>query len=280
MKFSQKIGKTSIRDVLQIDSIDAILANRLWNNIIIDFFDKLEADSNINTIESQKAQICSIIWTEFFGHRIDEISQYSNGGVYVPDFIKTLKNFFLDSEWYEKYDLIEFLSRFEQGNRFLRFTEACNCSLKKEMSAYRIVDNRIVKITSEEEVAEIEDALASEWETVNTHLRSALVHLSNRESPDYRNSIKESISAVESLCILISEDKSATLTKALGIIEKRFQIHGALKQAFSSLYGYTSDSSGIRHALLDDVLTLSFEDAKFMLVSCSAFINYLRSKIR
>jgi hypothetical protein len=43
------------------------------------------------------------------------------------------------------------------------------------------------------------------------------------------------------------------------------------------MYGYTSDAEGIRHALMDEP-TLESEDAKFMLVSCSAFVNYLRSK--
>ncbi len=60
-------------------------------------------------------------------------------------------------------------------------------------------------------------------------------------------------------------------------IETKISLHPALKDAFSSLYGYTSDAEGIRHALLDEP-NLSFEDAKFMLVSCSAFINYLISK--
>ena len=62
-------------------------------------------------------------------------------------------------------------------------------------------------------------------------------------------------------------------------IEKKFQIHSALKSAFSALYGYTSDSGGIRHSLLKDDISVSFEDAKFMLVSCSGFINYLKAKI-
>ena len=41
------------------------------------------------------------------------------------------------------------------------------------------------------------------------------------------------------------------------------------------LYGYASDKGGIRHAegLFESDVT--FEEAKFMLVSCSAFINYL-----
>ena len=59
---------------------------------------------------------------------------------------------------------------------------------------------------------------------------------------------------------------------------KRFQIHRALNSAFKSLYGYTSDSGGIRHSILEDDITISFVDAKFMLVSCSAFINYLKAK--
>ena len=45
----------------------------------------------------------------------------------------------------------------------------------------------------------------------------------------------------------------------------------------AQLYGYTSDADGIRHALLDES-DLDFEDAKFMLVSCSAFTNYLKGK--
>jgi len=39
----------------------------------------------------------------------------------------------------------------------------------------------------------------------------------------------------------------------------------------------TSDADGIRHALLDES-KLGYDEAKFMLVSCSAFVNYLLSK--
>ena len=39
----------------------------------------------------------------------------------------------------------------------------------------------------------------------------------------------------------------------------------------------STSSEGMRHALLDEP-NLDFEDAKFMLVSCSAFVNYLRSR--
>jgi len=54
-------------------------------------------------------------------------------------------------------------------------------------------------------------------------------------------------------------------------------LHNALKTGFSAIYGYTSDAEGIRHALLDKS-DLKFDDAKFMLVACTAFVNYLIGK--
>ena len=101
--------------------------------------------------------------------------------------------------------------------------------------------------------------------------------LSDRKEPDYRNSIKESISAVESIAQLVSKSPGATLGDALKVIDKHVDIHPALKKGFLAIYGYTSDSDGIRHALLD-APTCGFEDAKYMLVSCSAFVNYLIAK--
>lgn len=98
--------------------------------------------------------------------------------------------------------------------------------------------------------------------------------MNNRETPDYRNSIKESISAVESLAKVLSGSDKATLGEALKEIEKNGKLHSALKSAFSSLYGYTNDAEGIRHALLDES-SLTKADARFMLVSCSSFVNYL-----
>ena len=117
-------------------------------------------------------------------------------------------------------------------------------------------------------------ALPDTLKPVREHLSQSLTLLSNRQKPDYRNSIKESISAVESLAKIISKQNSATLGPALDAVEKKAKLHAVLKQAFQKLYGYTSDAQGIRHALMDEA-TLDAEDAKFMLVSCSAFVNYL-----
>ena len=102
--------------------------------------------------------------------------------------------------------------------------------------------------------------------------------MADRENPDYENSIKESISAVEAICEIITllHGKEATLGNMLKHLEdKGVYIHPALKSAFNILYGYTSEASGIRHAKNLGGEDSTFAEAKYMLVACSAFVNYL-----
>jgi hypothetical protein len=59
------------------------------------------------------------------------------------------------------------------------------------------------------------------------------------------------------------------------------RIHPALGKGFGSLYGFTSDEKGIRHALLDEPAAQVDEtDALYMLGSCASFVSYLINKAR
>jgi len=98
--------------------------------------------------------------------------------------------------------------------------------------------------------------------------------LSDRENPDYRNSIKESISAIEAACKHLCGSQKGDLNAALDRLHAQRPLHPALKNAISTLYGWTSDDSGIRHAI-KDANRVERADAQFMLVTCSAFVNYL-----
>lgn len=108
-------------------------------------------------------------------------------------------------------------------------------------------------------------------------MQQALNLYADRNTPDYRNSIKESISAVESLARqLTKKDKfSAAINelKTQGVIE-----HNAMKEALGNLYGYSSDEDGIRHPIMEQD-TITSSEAKYMLVICSAFVNYLIEKM-
>jgi len=68
---------------------------------------------------------------------------------------------------------------------------------------------------------------------VRKHIDTALGFLCDRKSPDYRNSIKESISAVESLCMTLTGDSKSTLGDALKKLD--LKLHPALQKGFSSL---------------------------------------------
>ena len=156
--------------------------------------------------------------------------------------------------------------------------EYFNHILQQECVGYRFVNNIISPISDEVEIKEIEQAVDNPYAVVKEHLSKANMYLANRDVPDYENSIKESISAVEAMCEILTglKGKEATLGNMLKKIEERgVSIHGGLKGAFNALYGYTSDANGIRHAGDIGGPASTFEEAKFMLVSCSAFVNYL-----
>lgn len=183
-----------------------------------------------------------------------------------------------DSRFNEVLDIIEYICRWIESEIVQHncFTfEAFNRLFEQEYVGYRFVEGRIVAISDKIEIHAIEEACRNPYEGCRIQLQKAVDFLSDKNK-DYKNSIKESISAVESICQVIVGKESATLGDALNNLEKKkVIIHPALKKAFNTLYGYTSDQGGIRHAEGKFESNVTFEEAKFMLVSCSAFINYL-----
>lgn len=191
---------------------------------------------------------------------------------------KRLRAYFFQCEWYEAYDFLEFVAqhcnRRETRVEIEKFADA---RLEAEKSAYRFVNGHITQITDDAEIGAIEEAAEASSRPVSAHLKRALELLSDRQEPDYRNSVKESISAVESLVAEVTGDPKGTLGAMLSKLDEKIVSHAALKEAFKKLYGYTSDEGGIRHKLLEDE-TVDFHDAKFMLVTCCAFVNYINGK--
>ena len=113
-------------------------------------------------------------------------------------------------------------------------------------------------------------------EGAETHLHQAAEHINAQR---FAESIKDSIHAVESVARQI-DPKSKTLGPALNSLEKAGLVkHPALKEAFSKLYGYTSDEQGIRHALLDkNSPDVDLDEAMFMFGACASFAAYLVNK--
>lgn len=262
-----------MKKLAQIDSIDNELRTSLWNAIVVNYINRSIDKSYYGySIDSSIYPFFVKCWENNLIEPVDEIPQYSR------DTVKYLKKYFFDSEWYKSLELIEDIVNYGSNEVKDEYLKNCNDYLIRENSAYRFVGNKLSQITSQVEIDAVENAMSITTDIyggVNEHLDRALILMSDKINPDYRNSIKESISAVESLAKKLSAKEKATLGEALNALEnKGIKLHGALKASFQSLYGYTSDAEGIRHALLEES-NLSIDDAKYMLVSCSSFVNYL-----
>lgn len=270
MKFSERMGKRPVKNILQIEGMDDDLRNSLWNILKICVWDREGFVYNRYAGAGEINAFSSALWFQLFKKPVDLRPRHPG------DILAEIRKYFFICQWYDVYDFLEFVLEQEKSNNLevsLKFV------LEREMSGYRYISGAFIPITDAQELVSIEHALAAgPFAGVEAHLTSAIDHLSRKQNPDYRNSIKESISAVESLAKELTGNPKATLGQALSTLEKEGKIHPALKSSLTALYGYTSDEGGIRHAMLEEP-ELSASDAKFILVACSAFINYMKEKV-
>ena len=253
---------------IQHESIDADLRAGLWN-VLHNCFQNSGFESH---------SIFEIIWAEFLKKPLDA----DDYDILLSRYKDYTKDIFLSSEWHRVFDLIEFVISFlsdpTDQDTERRFIDQCNQTLEQENSAYKIVGGRVVEITAEQEIESIKDAMATPYDGANGHIKNALSLFSRRENPDYRNSIKESISAVESIIREITGEDS--VSAGVDKLNKHgIKLHGAHRSALKKLYGFTSDANGIRHASTNsDLLDINRNTARFMLIACSAFVNYIISQ--
>lgn len=275
-RFSQRKGLVPERITLQTDSMDIELRNGLWSLSSKSYFRNWEFTYGRNTTNELLIELFEKLYLSYYKKPIDTMGDYHR-------VCHKTRLYFFKCQWFEVYDFIEFLANnYSDDTINQKYIYECNILLENEKSAYRFIGGIITDIITPEEKSEIENALNStvSIKQIHTHLDTALRQYSNKKDPDYRNSIKESISAVEGICRLITGKDNITLGDALDEIERRnvVKFHPALKGAFHKIYGYTCSADGIRHALLDEKI-LNSEDARFMLIACSAFINYLLIKV-
>lgn len=256
--------------IIQLYEVELSLLNRLWN-----IFFSREYISDWGLCSGRPCIAENLL--DAFGCTY----RYPNNKYDANDNIGKLKEYLIDAEWYEIYDFVErYIAMFPDSSERKALQKEFNVVLEEERSGYRIVKGLVIPITNSEELASLKRSMSTEFESVNRHFEKAVTLYSKRKNPDYENSVKESISAVEAICCIITGATGAQAT--LGAAIKKLKdcgvhIHGAMERAFLALYGYTSDENGIRHGGVD-FTTVPAEDAKYMLVSCSAFVNYLIEK--
>ncbi len=267
--FSQRYGYSPAELPLQLESMNDDLRVRLWNTLaeVLTFF-----MTNNRIVSTRIRQIlCREIFDAFLKREADDKCHL---GLNIYD-VREIKNryfeiknrYFNEAEWFHVYDFIEFIWQqldamvryvgdIYEKSRIERVLEefylSINRVLEEEYAGYRLIDGEIVPVTSEIEIQSIAQALKStelgRFNTSREHLKKALSLFSDREAPDYENSIKEAISALEALARELTGKSNATLGEAIPDLAKRLELHPALVGAINKLYGYASDESGIRHS--------------------------------
>jgi hypothetical protein len=283
--FSERIGAVPPRKNIQIEGMDDSLKNSLWNVIYL-YYGNEATRSWMRVATSVAHHVCKV--------PVDKI-----GGTDIQS-LAWLRYVFFEGPWHQAYEIIEQIYQDEDlisavissshhyglltynaRDRSEKLKSDLNIVLERELSGYRFISDKLAPIASPVEVAAIERAVidlgVEEHLGARQHLLTALEFLGKKPMPDYRNSIKESISSIEAIVNRIAGTNGNGVSDALDRISEKFLMHKALKVSFKSLYGYTSDENGIRHSILEES-SIGYEEAAFMLVACSAFALFLIAK--
>jgi len=239
LKFSERNKHKPVREIIQIESIDVPLRNGIWNLLQLDCWVKVKGRDygGPYLYENKNHQrLCVELWVNYFKEPLDSMDRKWRAVK------RHLRDYFFTCEWYEVYDFIEFVANnYPEFGFKTAFIDDCNELLEREVSAYRFVDGLITQITEEHEIAEIEGAMVVASSPVTAHLRRSLELLSDKEGADYRNSIKESISAVESFVKKQTDSEKGTLGQLLKELEEQISLHPALQKAFNNLLRLSRD---------------------------------------
>lgn len=274
-RFSERYGYKPFSEEIILGRITPELQNALCS-----CFDRLDSYMYSHKLSHFPFfQMQEHLWTKFHNKRKNDFDQRNN---VVCNYISSP-----DVKWFDKFDIIEealyYLSiqkkHLYQGKQyFVSLKDDLNEEFERLNAGYRVVDRYITDIINKEEIDSVTTAIAENEDSVKEHLQKAIMHYSRRPEADYRNSIKESISAVEAYCRKKTGEN--TLGKALKHLEDAgIEVPQMLKIAFEKLYAYANDGdTGIRHALIEGDSIPTNAEALFMLVSCSAFINYMNMR--
>ena len=274
--FSARKGIKHYSEIVQKTDLNERTRTKLYSETR-QIYEEIWSPNSIFPNEEARDTIMKYIYNELFSKANEDIPENENKRW------MRIRSIFDYNPINEVFDFIEgiiiILNKIYRGENketLNEYINAMNYIFKEENVDYHIINNQITDITSEEEIKSIDETLHNENDVVTKHFQKAMEQLYINK--DYVNSVKETIQAVEAMCQIICNNSKATLGEALKRIKKEqiVPIHPTLEAAYSKLYGYVNDAKGVRHANGIGEGTTTEAEAKYMLVSCSAFINYLQ----
>ncbi len=291
LTFSQRYGYEPLPEPMRLEHLSDDLRKEIWNCF------RLMIAPPINS---------SYVHEEFCKRILDklknEVLLVDDRHIPIPhdEVMRTLKTTVLEGEFNEVLNFIEHVANEDVNMGALEkigradivtainsFSYWVKSLLDKYEAAYWLdmskkpyqIVPRASKEAGEATQKAVEAVHKSGMVGASTHLRGAAKHIDTRQ---YRDSIADSIHAVESVARKITRKEEASLGQALDILEKDGLLeHEFLKDAFKKLYRYTSNSrTGIRHAMSEKSISVGLDEALFMYGACASFAAYLTNKHR
>ena len=267
--FSDRNGIKPVNTRLQLGGLDKRTRISLLNaiNWLYD-----EAFHKISSVAVASGGTSTEFWVQVlrdvYGKPVSYSSSKGNNEVKM---LKVVGNTVLHDDYDDVLTLIEYMAaQFAEKDRYLGSLhpyELFNAVFEKEYAGYRFLDGNIVQITDDNEIREIGEAADTGFAAVDAHMQNAIGLLSNRSVPDYENSARESMAAAEAMCgRALGAD--LPLADALRMLKTMPGIQPVFVSAMEALDGFVP--------LLTADADVSFEEARFLLVTCAGFINYLK----
>lgn len=272
LRFSQRHGLASVPPQLQLGELPTRLRNQLHYPVHCDMQPCVKGGYDRSWITGRWLTILRDHWVEVDGKNVGDFSDEAYGNE------KFVRWMFEQARYDTLFDFVEFLLAHRETQGSLK--KALAAVLVQGRAAYRIIGDTVVPVGNSEQAEAVERAVLDAMVVAPGSARHLLAAGADLRRGSWAGSVRESIHAVEAVAVMLAPGKD-TMSAALAVLEKQGHLHGSLKSAFNTLYGYTSDEEGIRHALVfNDEAHVDETDALFMLGACAAFVSYLLARAK
>ena len=144
MRFSERYGHKSFRQVIQMESADEELRNALWNVITALYWNHIE--QNYSLTASNLYEMLTRLWAFYFKRTLDTMP------IIWREYCREIRSYFYRCEWYEVFDFLEAVLEYAPAQPRRGIVEAAlNEALEREVSGYRFSRGQAVAITEPSE---------------------------------------------------------------------------------------------------------------------------------
>ncbi|TFC87456.1 AbiJ-NTD4 domain-containing protein [Cryobacterium sp. TMT4-31] len=273
--FSEANGYSEPRTIAQVDGLDIVTRIAVWNAIYPAIRKSEFGYHNQENNSMIFDKTPEVVWTDFFGKMVDEVPS--------GDVVWSMsKQVMLEEPLNRVFDLLEVVIPALVFDLPEQSTDRVNDVFIRHLVGYRVVRRRVIRIDfgveSDSVVAALSASSLPGLEGVFKHIENSIVLLSERNAPDYPNTVKEAMSGVEAMCEFLTGKNQ--LGKALKDFSNTgLAISGVQIEAWNKMYGWASNENGVRHGSFR-IPNVDHAIAKYLVITGAAFVSLLIEKAR